>query len=233
MPTNRQLGFRLYAVSALLAMAFLGVSLLQRIDTDPTVALARLDSVPARLEDWSSEEHGWNADAVTALGVENYLLRRYVRDDGTRLWLYVGVHEGLSMAPSAGSPHSPLLCYPGQGWEIITSGEREIARPGSEPIRANWLLVEKDGEAKSVVYWQQWGSHIATEQSWGDYATKLAWLIRLPQLLSANQRTDRSLVRISSRVVGDVDRTLAYQSDFVRAILPALAEGFRLELDPK
>jgi EpsI family protein len=218
-------------VSALLAASLIGVVLIQQIGTDSTSLLAQLETVPRQLEDWSSEERGWDADAVTALGVEDYLLRRYVRDDGTRLWLYVGVHEGLSLAPNSGSPHSPLLCYPGQGWEIIASRERQIDRPGKEPITANWLLVEKDGVAKSVVYWQQWGGEIATEQEWGDYATKLAWLLRLPRLLSAGQRTDRSLVRISSRVVGDVDRTLAYQSDFVRAILPTLAEIFQLELD--
>jgi EpsI family protein len=230
--TSRRLAARLYAVSALLAVVLFGVAQLQRVDTDPTALLARLEHVPRQIEDWStSGEGGWGADAVTALGVDDYLLRRYTREDGAQLWLYIGVHDGLSMAPGSGSPHSPLLCYPGQGWEIVARQEREVARKGNEHVAANWLLVEKDGEAKSVIYWQQWGGEIATEQQWGDYGTKLAWLIRLPGLLTANQRTDRSLVRISSPVMGDIDGTLAHQRDFAAAILPILAEVFQLQLE--
>jgi EpsI family protein len=227
---NRQLSLRLHAVSALLAAALGGVMLLQRVETDSSALLARVEAVPVDFGNWHGEEHGWDADAVTALGVDDYLLRRYVRGDGAGLWLYIGVHDGLSLAPGSGSPHSPLLCYPGQGWEIVARDEREIARPGSAPITANWLLVEKDGQRKSVLYWQQWGGEIATEQQWGDYGTKLSWLVRLPRLLREGQRTDRSLVRISSPVEGSVDRTLAEQSDFARAILPTLVSLFNLEV---
>jgi EpsI family protein len=186
----------------------------------------RLASLPKVVEGWRGRDGAWKSEIVTAIGAEDWLLRRYQNPSGSAVWLYVGFHNNVSFAGS--SPHSPLLCYPGQGWVLIENRLEEIPLADGSSIPVNHLLVQKGSEQRLVLYWFQWGDEVTTEDNAGDYLAKLGWLLRLPFLIQENARTDRSLVRVSARVRVSRERTFESGASFVRAIFPLLAEHFEL-----
>lgn len=220
----------LLAVNALLAATLLALHLAADVSA-PTVLLKdRLASLPKQVAQWRGEDGSWKAETVTAIGADDWLLRRYHDPSGSAVWLYVGFHSDVSFAGS--SPHSPLLCYPGQGWVVIDSSIEQIPLAPGSSIAVNRLLVQKGSEQRLVLYWFQWGDEVSTEDAAGDYVAKLRWLLSLPFQMQEQERTDRSLVRVSARVGPSPERTFAAEANFVKAVFPLLAEHFELATQP-
>jgi EpsI family protein len=153
-------------------------------------------------------------------------LRRYEDPSGNAVWLYVGFHNNASFGGT--TPHSPRLCYPGQGWTVLDATIEKIPLADGSSNPDNRLLVQKGLEQRLVLYWLQWGSEVTTESGAGDYTAKLGWLLRLPFLAQEDTRTDRSLVRVSARVDLSPERTFATGARFVALVFPLLAEHFHL-----
>jgi EpsI family protein len=218
-----------------IALALVTFAVLQALDRvrDPAISLqSRLQAFPLDLGMWKGTDAGWDSEVVTALGVDDWILRRILRRyqeaSGDFVWLYIGFSERVSFSDGH-SPHSPLVCYPGQGWELLETDVQEIELPGGRTIAVNKLLVRKGLERRLVLYWQQRGERIALEESWGDYRAKLDWLLRVPSLLARNERTDRALVRISAPVAGTPEATLSREVAFIQSAFPALAQQFALQ----
>jgi len=222
----RQLRVPLLAVNALLAATLLVIHLASGERAPAPFSKGGLASLPKQVEGWRGEDGEWKSETVTAIGAEDWLLRRYQDLSGSAVWLYVGFHSDVSFAGS--SPHSPLLCYPGQGWVLIDSTIEQIPLAEGSSIPVNRLLVQKGLEQRLVLYWFQWGNEVTAEDSAGDYGAKVSWLLRLPFLMREQARTDRSLVRVSARVGLSRERTFAAGTNFIQAMFPLLAEHFEL-----
>ena len=216
----------LAAANVLLAIALFAVHLGSRVEPTPALSGNRLASLPIDVGGWHGEDGEWTAETVTAIGAEDWLLRRYQDAAGDSVWLYVGFHNSVSFGGA--SPHSPRLCYPGQGWTVLDATIERIPLPDGASIDVNRLLVQKDLEQRVVLYWLQWGAEVTTERGEGDYLAKLAWMLRLPFLVQHEGRTDRSLVRVSARVDRSPDRALATSANFVGAVFPLLSQHFDL-----
>ena len=226
----RQLLAPLLAVNALLAAALLALHLGAGVKAPATLSKYRLASLPRQVEGWRGEDGGWKAETVTAIDAEDWLLRRYQDPSGSTVWLYVGFHSGISFGGS--SPHSPLLCYPGQGWVVVDSTIEQIRLAEGSSIPVNSLLVQKGLEQRLVRYWFQWGDEVTTEDGAGDYMAKLRWLLGLPFVVREQARTDRSLVRVSVRVGASPEQSFAAGANFIQTMFPLLAEHFELAMRP-
>lgn len=226
---SRALRRNLLCTGAMLSVTLLLLMLLSRDYAEARPLLDRLESIPLQIGEWRGTEGKWGPEVVVALDVDSWILREYEHPSGATVWIYVGVSDSVSFSGGT-SPHSPLLCYPGQGWELVETGVQEIGVSGTRSVAVNRLLVQKGLERQLVLYWVQWGGEIAPEGAWGDYWAKLTRLGRLPRIVLEGQRTDTALVRISAPITDGVDEALASQLDFLQEAFPELARRLAFDL---
>lgn len=87
---------------------------------------------------------------VTALDLDDYLFRNYSKDHQV-VSLYVGYYRSTL---KVGAAHSPLVCFPGQGWEI-SAPVKVDAESESGKIKAEKLIVKKGQQHELLLYWFQ------------------------------------------------------------------------------
>ena len=105
-----------------------------------------------------SEVDGWkpiNAigmqdEVVDSLSLDDYLFRSYKKDE-KRVTLYVGYYR---TADKIGAAHSPLVCFPGQGWSISTPQKIPI-RSEAGMVNSEKITAAKDGQKELLIYWFQ------------------------------------------------------------------------------
>jgi EpsI family protein len=142
---------------------------------------------PMEFNDWRGTPQTLDRDSLNALGLSDYLLADFTLNDAGAdgpLNLYVAYYASQRAGIHA---HSPQLCIPGGGWNIISQSIIDMPwATGS--IYANRVVIEKQGVRQIVYYWfEERGRHIAKEGELKYYALKDA--------LFAN-RSDGALVRI-------------------------------------
>jgi EpsI family protein len=214
-------------LSLVAGLALLVFCILQRLAPPSTAALQqRLQLFPLQVEAWEGTEGKIDEAVVTELKLDDWMLRRYQHPAGAFLWLYVGFLEHL--APEK-SHHSPQICYPAWGWELVQRSVQQIALPAGNSLLVQKLLVQKGLARQLVLYWYQQGEKILPEKSsaWQAYGDKLATLLRL---LHTAPRADRTLVRVSAPVLESVDDTLAHEIAFIQAAFPLLTRHFALDI---
>ena len=71
--------------------------------------------------------------------------------NGTPVNLYIGYYYSLNKISAA---HSPLVCFPGQGWQVSLPSEHRIQLGGGE-IHYEELVATLDDHQELVIYWYQ------------------------------------------------------------------------------
>ncbi len=192
---------------------------------------ADLRAFPGRVGKWRAvADHEVREDVLSALGLDDWLMREYRHEAGRTALFYVGHIGGWSVERRRQAAHSPQFCYVAGGWEIVSKGVRRVAVSEGEQIPVTAMLVQKDGERQWVIYWFQWGDRIVAEEDVWGYGQKVVQVFDLLSGLARGERTDRALVRVSASVVGTAEETLERQIDFIRAAFPHLAARFSPEL---
>jgi EpsI family protein len=148
------------------------------------------------------------ADIVEVLKLDDYVNRTY-SDGRGNVSLFIGYYLG---ANNVGTPHSPLVCFPGQGW-VVSDQETKQMRIGPEDISLTAMVAQR-GEARHLVlYWFQ-----AFDKTFpGTFSQKLyaAWarLIR--------GREDNAFVRVSVPI-GDrpLQEAMVTGTEFIKSLYP-------------
>jgi EpsI family protein len=82
------------------------------------------------------------------LFADHNVQRAYYHPLGYTIYVYLGdygSHRG-------GTPeHTPDVCYPSQGWEIVESSKRRVG--GNDGLALCEYVVEKDGTRRLVHFW--------------------------------------------------------------------------------
>jgi EpsI family protein len=151
---------------------------------------------------------------VRALGVSDYLSRRYQGLGYPAVFLYVGFYKSQRMGEFI---HSPKNCLPGAGWEPVSTGHKVLTTPGGKRVLVNQYIVENGLHRQLVLYWyQSHGRIIASE-----YRSKIYMVLDALRL----NRTDAALVRISTPINGkDQDGSIQRSAAFAEQFL-ARSEG--------
>lgn len=87
---------------------------------------------------------------VESLNLDDYLFRNY-SNDSRIVSLYIGYYRTTD---KVGDAHSPLVCFPGQGWEISTP-KNLLVETKSGSIHAKKLLIKKEQQRELILYWFQ------------------------------------------------------------------------------
>ncbi|NPB08834.1 MAG: EpsI family protein [Thermodesulfobacteria bacterium] len=140
------------------------------------------------------------------LGVDNYLMSDYCRDDFC-ISLYVGYFEEQQEGAMI---HSPKHCMPGGGWTPLSSEVITIETPLG-PKKINRYLLQKGDRKLLVYYWYQGrGKVVASE-----FEDRLYLL--LDRLLK--RRSDGALVRLIVPYSPEAEERLR---SFTKALFPVL-----------
>jgi len=152
---------------------------------------------PLELGEWKCRErYPMGADIEANLGVTDYLLCDYVRDDPRGfVGVYLGYHARQVREEGGGSGensiHPPAHCLPGSGWDLIRVETVELNLPGlaQQPAPVKRLLIAKGNKRQLVYYWYQQQGRVIAED-W----QKIVW-VGLDRALY--NRTDGTLVRFT------------------------------------
>lgn len=87
---------------------------------------------------------------TTFLDLDDYTYSSYSKEDAT-LDLYIGYYYSAAKISAA---HSPLSCFPGQGWQI-TQPIQGQATIGEDIIHYSEITAELDGRKELIFFWYQ------------------------------------------------------------------------------
>jgi exosortase D (VPLPA-CTERM-specific) len=177
---------------------------------------------PTILGEWHGRVALLDPQVEHGLALDDYILSDYSKPDGKAVNLYVAYYASQRKGES---PHSPLVCIPGDGWSI-TRFERTNYDLGTEhPL--NRAIIERNGSKQIVYYWyDERGRKIASE-----YWSK--WYL-LADAITKN-RSDGALVRIITPVFpGEVERDADSRLQlFMKTLLPNLVGYLPSDAAPK
>jgi exosortase D (VPLPA-CTERM-specific) len=173
----------------------------------------RFVEFPARLGTWQGRTATMDADVEHTLGFDDYILSDYVGPDRKAVNLYVAYYTSQRQGES---PHSPIVCIPGGGWQIAAFERTSTAVTGAQ-LPFNRVVIAQNGVKQVVYYWfDERGRKIANEW-WSK------WYLLTDAIFK--NRTDGALVRLVTQVLpgeaeSDADRRL---HTFMREVVPALS----------
>lgn len=89
-------------------------------------------------------------EIVSGLDVDDYVNQSY-RSGPRRISLFIGYYE---TAKKVGATHSPLVCFPGQGWAVSDTQEKTL-RLAQASLHLSSMVVSKGRRKELVLYWFQ------------------------------------------------------------------------------
>jgi EpsI family protein len=187
-------------------------------DSQAKVVLEQM--FPARLASWGVDKRGpvqlISPDQKALLNklYNQTLSRTYVNAQGDRVMLSVAYGGDQSDGTSA---HRPEVCYPAQGFDMVSTRALVWQLPG-QPLPVRQLLTRLGSRVEPVSYWMVVGDRVVlggTDQK----LTQLSYSTRglIP---------DGLLVRVSS-IDSDPERAYLTQAEFVRELYGAMASPAR------
>jgi exosortase D (VPLPA-CTERM-specific) len=169
---------------------------------------------PTELAGWRGHPTSLDAETRTGLGMTDYILSDYVNADRRPVNFYVAYY---ATQRSGISPHSPSVCIPGNGWQILDFERTSYTVPQSKlSLPLNRVVVGRGSERQLVYYWfDERGMKVANE-----YMSKL-YLLRDAMF---RNRTDGALVRLTTPVFPsetekDAEKRL---QAFIQVLMPSL-----------
>ncbi len=147
---------------------------------------AVFDALPNELNGWRSVDLAIDQAVSDMLAADHNVQRAYLHPLGYQIFVYVGYYG----TERGGTPeHTPDMCYPAQGWQIVESTIQRAGGRGGFDLRE--FVVEQAGERRLVHYWYRTGSQSGL--------TSVAGL-RLRHIVDrmTENRGDGALVRLST-----------------------------------
>jgi len=193
-------------VVALVLLAGTYGLLASRSSAEPSLTREPFSSFPLELGDWQGQDLALDDRVLDLLQLTDYMMRVYSSRDGSPIWLYVGYYGSQR---TGATYHSPKNCLPGGGWQFESTGTVAGVIPGQPKARVNRVVIEHGSDRQLILYWyQDRGRVVASEYTAKGY---LIW-----DAMTKN-RTDGSLVRVSTPITGSEEDAYRRAVDFVGA----------------
>jgi EpsI family protein len=175
------------------------------------------DVVPYEVDGWSGFESRFDP-IYGGDPSDTRLLRVYRKGDGPPVILYVGFFGELATILDV---HTPELCYPAEGWEILRSGKSSAGSFRGRQIQAKEILVDKAGNRRLVVWWYNAGSR--------PIETRIRHVYAMLAMSVITGRTDGSMIRLETPVGSDGEAAAEKRvGEFQKTILAQLDKALPL-----
>jgi exosortase D (VPLPA-CTERM-specific) len=169
---------------------------------------------PTDLAGWRGHPTSLDKETRTSLGMTDYILSDYINADRRPVNFYVAYY---ATQRSGISPHSPSVCIPGNGWQILDFERTSYTVPQSNLLLPlNRVVIGRGSDRQLVYYWfDERGMKIANE-----YISKL-YLLRDAMF---RNRTDGALVRLTTSVYpGETEHDAEKRlQTFIQVLMPSL-----------
>ena len=205
--------------------AFLAASLVLMAGSAAVAALPqRVEVIPQRrpltlfpmsIGPWRGKPDTLEPSVLQALGLTDYVVGNYLDQSGSdprAVNFYVAYYASQRLGVQV---HSPRLCIPGGGWDIVDQSTVSVPAPDGSTIPANRVVIEKGGVRQITYYWfDERGRRLTRETQIKTYAL-IDGVVR--------NRSDGALVRVVTPVIGS-DEAQADQTirDFIWASAPLM-----------
>jgi EpsI family protein len=175
------------------------------------------DGVPYKVGEWSGSDARFDSVYGTD-PAETSLLRVYRVGTKPPVIVYVGFFADLATVLDV---HTPELCYPAQGWTIMSAGESQAGNFRGHRIRAKEIVADKSGERRLIAWWYNAGS--------SPFETRIRYVYAMLAMSTVTGRTDGSMVRLETPVdlAGEAaaqGRIDAFQKDFIPELAKVLPQ---------
>lgn len=175
-------------------------------ETEAVELITPLAELPEVKGDWRmTRDHEFSAEILNKLRPTDYLSRSYVGEQGRRIALYIGYHNG---GPQSGEIHSPKHCLPGGGWHELSSNVTRLETPNGEKLKMVKAVYAKNRRQVTFFYWFQ----VMDSPVTSEYNLKLRQIVN--QLIHG--RKDAAFIRISTLGADEAD-----EEETVRSFLNA------------
>lgn len=201
---------RLGALILLISGTFFAVRMAARYKADQ-IKNVHWSRVPYDFGSWRGKDIEFNP-LYGGDPADTSLLRVYEDPLGGQVIVYVGFHRDL---PSGLDEHTPRLCYPSQGWTILSSGTQSLGPPGRPWFEAREMVVGEGGQRRVVTWWYQTGHRI--------FDKRIRHVYELMLKAMWTGRTDGVLARLEAPI-GPGGESAARQriARFAQVFLPPL-----------
>ncbi len=142
--------------------------------------------------------NGWNSNGfspfdqkiVDALELDDYANQSYTKGQDI-VSLYIGYYLTTK---KVGAAHSPLVCFPGQGWVLSDkkSGELILNQETDNSLSYSSMIAQRGQQKELVIYWFQ--SYDKTNPDTLSQKISSLWKKIL------NNREDNAFVRITTPI---------------------------------
>jgi len=149
-----------------------------------------------------------SSDAVNMLNLDDYFFADYKGPFGNAN-LYIGYYYSANKAYAA---HSPLVCYPSQGWKIDSKPKKGTLQVGSQTIEFEEITTSLDGTKELVLYWYQAGLFTNTQI----YKNK----IDMGYNKLMNNSEQHGFVRVAIPITADYEGAHQVATNFIEAFYP-------------
>lgn len=167
---------------------------------------------PKIVGDWTGSLGVLDGNTIDALRLTDYVWGSYQSAAHDRQIDLLSTWYAVQT--DGATPHSPNICLPGAGWEIVTLERTSIQLANGIQVPLNRALMERQGEQMLAYYWfQQRGRLFANE-----FAMK--WFI-IQDSVTMN-RADGGMVRLTTRLDGPAAVGDARLQSFMNEIWPIL-----------
>ena len=160
---------------------------------------------------------GWENTGVTnfgkniveALELDDYVNQTYFQGNKT-VSLYIGYYN---TAKKVGAAHSPLVCFPGQGW-VVSKAEDKSINIKKYTLNLKSMIVSKGKRKELILYWFQ----AYDKTSSGTFLQKVYTL----QSKFFQHREDNAFVRVIIPMTDGKSKEYAFQTgiEFIEIFYP-------------
>jgi len=149
---------------------------------------------------------------VDVLNLDDYVNNYFTNGHGF-VSLYIGYYLTSKKVAAA---HSPLVCFPGQGWTLSDFEEKPI-KVGDHTVNLMRIIASAPERNELLIYWFQ----AYDKTSSGTFLQKINTLISK----FVNGREDNAFVRVTVPMKNmDVEQAYSLGVDFIEAFYPKFLE---------
>ena len=154
-------------------------------DVTPVKKDISLDRALAGIDGWrDSGVVPLDAKIVQELRLDDYA-NNHFSNSGERVSLYIGYYL---TSKDVGAAHSPLVCFPGQGW-LLSDFQKRTVRAGENDISLMTIVASTPQKKELLVYWFQAFERTSPSTFWQKLYVLLSKYTR--------KREDNAFVRVT------------------------------------
>ncbi len=185
-----------------------------RLRNVPQPQPPRLDAIPHTFDGFTARDGYLSPESLKLLGADLTLARSYRGPAGNTIDLFIGYFAEQQQNTQI---HSPKHCYPGAGWNIISSGSITLDLGGTRSS-AQGLIISSGSSRQIVLYWfSMRGKTIPNEFA-------LKWNQMTSALLAHPQSA--SFIRFSAIIPPGGDEAVRMELiEFIENISPHILEA--------